>query len=108
MAANLSSKQAANRLGQTELCLKQMEAGSRRVSAGTLARAAQVFNVEIRWFFTDAEPPTSKHSAPLLEDEKNAKSILILNSLRQNKTLSQLCEALRESEYAPQKDAKVA
>ena len=45
MAANLSSKQAANRLGQTELCLKQMEAGSRRVSAGTPARAAPVIHV---------------------------------------------------------------
>ena len=107
-AAGLSSLEAAQLLGETEFNLKQLETGTRRASANLLARAAQAFQVEIRWFFDQSNPPTSKHSMSPSQDETDAASITLLESLRANKTLAQLCEALRESEYAGQKDSKVA
>ncbi len=96
-AAALTIASAAEQLQLSEFELTQNESGVVRVTPMILHRAARAYGVEIRWFF-DAHPSSSGLSQDEInEDEANA---LILQSFRSNKTLSNLCEALRESDDA--------
>lgn len=96
LAAGLELVEAAPRIGLTAFKLKQFEAGAIRIPSDILHRAARLFDVEIRWFFEG-----SVEGATVAEAETSAAQgrAQILGSLRNNKTLSRLCEAVRESDY---------
>jgi|GEM_PF-6576281 len=108
-AVGLSTMAAASKLGIEVFHLKQIEAGHKRASATVLSHAAQAYEVEISWFFDFTSPPEPKATLrPEDKTEKDAKSILLLKSLRTNRTLTYLCEAMRESEYAHHECSDVA
>lgn len=96
-AAALPIATAAEQLQLSEFELTQNESGSIRVTPDLVHRAARAYGVEIRWFF-DAHP----NSSGTREDKEHVDEAtkLVLRSLRSNKTLSNLCEALRESDDA--------
>ncbi len=99
-AVHLSHSDAAHQLQLTELELKQLENGAKRIDARTLHRAAQAFDVEIRWFFENMQGATSQ--AVGTRSEKKPRDTVrtsIIENVRLNTTLSKLCEVVRESDY---------
>ncbi len=101
-AAGFDASAAAHNLDLSELELKQYETGSLRIPSNFVSRAAKLFDVEIRWFFETGFETD--------RDQKNTSDAgsQILQSLRSNKTLSRLCEAMRESDYMSKSQKFVA
>lgn len=97
LSASLTIADAAHRLRLSEFELTQSENGAVRVTPLIVHRAARTYGVEIRWFFATYPSNSRVNEDKVNEDEA---SNLILQSLRSNKTLSNLCEALRESDDA--------
>lgn len=93
----LTIAEASDRLDLSEFELTQLENGVVRVAADIVQRAARAYGVEIRWFFD-----TNLHSSGKCEDNvsKDEANALILQNFRSNRTLSNLYEALRESDDA--------
>lgn len=96
-AANLSCGQAAERLNISQPELETVERGAARAAASLLARAAREFNVEIRWFF---DPSKDVNVTDEDKFQLEAASTSILQGFRRHKTLSKLCETVRESDYS--------
>ncbi|MCR9193115.1 MAG: helix-turn-helix domain-containing protein [Hyphomonas sp.] len=103
--AGLAITDAAICLGLPELELKQYEAGLIRIPSRVVHRAARAFGLEIRCFFETgvSDSEASKGQTSTVEATNQ-----ILQSLRTNKTLSKLCEAMRESDYTAQTQKFVA
>lgn len=101
-AAGFDACSAALSLDTSALELKQFEAGSIRIPSIFVSRAAKLFDVEIRWFF--------ETGSEVGKGQKNTGDAgsQILQSLRSNKTLSRLCEAMRESDYMAKSQKFVA
>lgn len=97
VAAQFETADAANRLAVSEFELKQFETGLIRISSNLVHRAAKLYGVEIRWFF---EFGSQKSGIVTDRTHMSEESLQALQSLRANKTLSRLCEAMRESDYA--------
>nr|WP_070960281.1 helix-turn-helix transcriptional regulator [Hyphomonas sp. Mor2] len=95
-AAGYALTEAADQLNISDRELQHYESGTSRIASRLLSRAARTFGVEIRWFFDAMQSPEREGEDNTSRDDA---STFILQSLRSNKTLSQLCEALRESDY---------
>jgi len=103
--AGLAVADAAKCLGLSEFELKQYEAGLIRIPSSLVHRAAKIFGVEIRCFFqTDSVKFENSDDQTSSADANNQ----ILQSLRNNKTLTRLCEAMRESDYTAKSQKFVA
>ncbi len=105
IAANISLADAAIMLNLTETDLDAVEHGACRAGARLLHQAALAYRVEIRWFFDASK------DVQVTDEEKFltlAASISILQSLRSHKTLSKLCETVRESDYSGRPRKSVA
>lgn len=91
--AGYNASEAAHCLETSELALKQYESGAERIPSAFICRAAKLYDVEIRWFF--------ERGGGTAQDQINIDDATsqVLRSLRSNKTLSRLCEAMRESDY---------
>jgi transcriptional regulator with XRE-family HTH domain len=64
--AGLSQGHVAKMLGLHRPSVSEMEAGNRRVSAGELARLAQIYDVNVAWLLGEA-PETIDVQDPRLE-----------------------------------------
>jgi transcriptional regulator with XRE-family HTH domain len=103
--AGLAVSDAAHCLGLSEFELRQYEAGLIRIPSKLVQRAAKAFGIEIRCFFeTGAAVSETSKDQTSTGDTNNQ----ILQSLRSNKTLSRLCEAMRESDYTAKSQKFVA
>lgn len=88
-AAGCTVHELAGRIGTTELELLALEAGAFRFGAERLFRLAQALDTEVRWFFEDHDPVSARSDVACLNE------LSILKNVRANKSLSDLCDALR-------------
>ncbi len=103
--AGLAISDAARCLGLSEFELRQYEAGLIRIPSKVVHRAAKAFEIEIRCFFETGAPISKTSKDQTSTGDTNSQ---ILQSLRNNKTLSRLCEAMRESDYTANSQKFVA
>ena len=107
--AGLSVSDAAQKIGKSELEIRRLESGVARIGADLLYRASVEYDVEIRWFFDDADVGDPLKTEPASKQIAiNQYRTTILANLRANNTLAELCDLARESEYKTLARSKVA
>ncbi|MEL6861646.1 MAG: helix-turn-helix transcriptional regulator [Pseudomonadota bacterium] len=89
--------------------LRAMEAGKKRISSKTLYKISKLTGLEISWFFD-----TNIHGGSLIDctiianTQSEDDFPTIIQNLRLNKTLADLCEAVKTADQLGLKTAKAA
>lgn len=89
--------------------LRAMEAGKKRISAKTLYKISKLTGLEISWFFDTNISGKSLFDCTTFANTQSEDDFpKILQNLRLNKTLADLCEAVRTADRLGLKTAKAA
>jgi transcriptional regulator with XRE-family HTH domain len=115
LAAGISQEKAAAHLDLTFQQLQKYETGSNRISAGKLARLAQIYGRPVAWFFDGAPIEGAAiegrelqpdHAAQMLASRHGARMIfafLAIESPLVRGTLVDVAEAIASSQPATQR-----
>ena len=108
-SADLERAEIASALKISEQDLTAMEAGEMRVGAKTLYQISKRAKLNISWFFdTNISGDSSLDCVECSNTQSEDDYPKILQNLRLNKTVSDLCEAAKKADLLGLKTTKVA